>query len=169
MCFKSVKKESRSSAGESPPIRLVSADESNTSDIKKGIIKKWTNVFGGFKRRFFVLTQDALAYYSVPEKGGKEKGQFALKLAQFELKDNYGKPGFVDVVDLLVNTGLTQICLRFQTIEEREEWFESIIKQQNKVKQGSHGFIFEKEQNPNREKLLKETLNFCLEKNIIKV
>jgi len=35
----------------------------NTSSIKQGFIKKYVNVMSGFKKRYFVLTNELLIYY----------------------------------------------------------------------------------------------------------
>ena len=88
--------------------------------IKEGFIKKWTNYYKGFKKRYFVLTGDLLIYYKEKKGQISEKGQISLKLAKVDFKTAIDKK-------MIIGTGTNQIHLEFASVQEKKEWNEAIV------------------------------------------
>jgi hypothetical protein len=88
--------------------------------VKRGQIKKYTHILKGFKKRYFVLTDELLTYYKDKKaRGIKEKGKIALKLLKLDVKGKNEK-------QLIILTGTGEIELEFQSKEEKEEWVAAI-------------------------------------------
>lgn len=77
------------------------------------------NYVRGFKKRYFVLTNETLIYYK--EKNGQvsEKGQISLKLAKIDFRTMNDKK-------MIIDTGTSSIHLEFLTLPDKREWLQAI-------------------------------------------
>ena len=73
----------------------------------------------GFKKRYFVLTNELLIYYKQKKGNISEKGQISLKLAKIDPKTMNDKR-------MIIGTGTAEIHLEFNTIQEKREWLMAI-------------------------------------------
>jgi pyruvate/2-oxoglutarate dehydrogenase complex dihydrolipoamide dehydrogenase (E3) component len=87
--------------------------------LKEGFIKKWVNYVRGFKKRYFVLTEELLLYYKAKNGQVTEKGQISLKLAKIDSKTMNDKK-------MIISTGTNQIHLEFESIPEKKQWLQAI-------------------------------------------
>jgi hypothetical protein len=80
----------------------------------------------GFKKRYFVLTDELIVYYK--SKNGKvsEKGKISLKLAKID-------PRTMNDKRMIIGTGLGEIILEFSTIQEKKEWLLAIDECKRKI------------------------------------
>ncbi len=82
----------------------------------EGYLNKSTT-FSRWKRRYFVLSDDILYYYT--EKGGELRGRLHLSISQikeYEKNDNRFE----------IDSGLTTISIRAETKESRDTWIHKI-------------------------------------------
>jgi hypothetical protein len=87
--------------------------------IKQGFIKKYVNIMRGFKKRYFVLTNELLIYYKEKKGQVSEKGQISLKLARVD-------PRTMNDKKMIIGTGISEVHLEFATIGEKKEWMLAI-------------------------------------------
>lgn len=73
----------------------------------------------GFKKRYFVLTNELLIYYKDKKGQVSEKGQISLKLAKID-------PRTMNDKKMNIGTGMSEIFLEFKTISEKKEWLVAI-------------------------------------------
>lgn len=87
-------------------------DSENSKIIKEGMLKKWTNFMNGFQKRYFVLYNDMLCYYTSKDRSGDLK-KIHLKCATIT-------PNRDDTIK--INTGTHNFKLKFNSIAEKVEW-----------------------------------------------
>mmetsp|Transcript_15986 Transcript_15986/g.15392 ORF Transcript_15986/g.15392 Transcript_15986/m.15392 type:complete len:80 (-) Transcript_15986:83-322(-) len=73
----------------------------------------------GFQNRYFVLTDDLLTYFMYDALGVSEKGKLSLKVITIDYKTTKD-------LNMVINTGVSQVHLKFSSIEDKNLWFKTI-------------------------------------------
>ena len=85
----------------------------------EGYLKKYVNVFSGWKMRYFILHEDTLIYCE--DRGGKTLGQMHLKVCSIQQSKD-------DPLLILINSGTKELKMRAKDINEKVNWINMLQK-----------------------------------------
>ncbi len=91
----------------------------------EGYLYKWTNLFKGWKKRYFILNGSILNYCK--KKGEKIKGKIHLSITNCDLKGSN---------IIIIDTGVKKIELKAENTAERNNWINilRVAKHQGQLK-----------------------------------
>lgn len=96
-----------------------SAEQTTHSPTFRGFLEKWTNMVGGFKLRWFVLSNGVLSYYQSPEDEGRHtRGSTYMRYATIRTEKD---PTRFEIISRVGN-GSNKMYLRANDAADSHRW-----------------------------------------------